>query len=258
MVYDRVFSLLGLCDEGSDLPVDYDLASYQMAFNIVSRCKQSFCLCSLGFLCEALHIMPGYFGGGARDFGPMKFASISVPVIHFEPVFALGGDPILVRVGFAPRVEESSLCLHPSKDDAEEVESICFDKHNSAWVHGPHSHFGLHRPKLQNEPVFKFASRFLCKESCGFFSLREAGKFVRLQHACDRHVDAPLELPGSLAYQISSDKRNCTIYLTFSMLLYMSQTIRCSKHVRAKRYCNRALNEGPQDEVSDSRVLQLY
>jgi hypothetical protein len=60
---DRVFSLLGLCGEGSDLEVDYDISHDELAKRVLQACGKSFCLCAVGILDRALHLAePGPAG----------------------------------------------------------------------------------------------------------------------------------------------------------------------------------------------------
>jgi hypothetical protein len=53
---DRIFSILGLCGEGSTPSVDYESTSGTLAMRILSLSSQSFCLCSLVVVCRVLGI----------------------------------------------------------------------------------------------------------------------------------------------------------------------------------------------------------
>jgi hypothetical protein len=53
---DRIFSVLGICGEGSTLSVDYESTSETLAMRILSVSNQSFCLCSLVVVCGVLGI----------------------------------------------------------------------------------------------------------------------------------------------------------------------------------------------------------
>jgi hypothetical protein len=67
---DRVFSLLGLCGEGSDLEVDYDISHDELAKRILQACSNSFCLCAVGILDKVLHLAePGPAGKEDQLFG---------------------------------------------------------------------------------------------------------------------------------------------------------------------------------------------
>jgi hypothetical protein len=53
---DRIFSLLALCDEGSDLDVDYDISHDALAKRVLQACSNSFCLCAVGVLGRVLNL----------------------------------------------------------------------------------------------------------------------------------------------------------------------------------------------------------
>jgi hypothetical protein len=53
---DRIFSILGICGEGSTLSVDYESTSEILAMRILALSNQSFCLCSLVVVCRVLEI----------------------------------------------------------------------------------------------------------------------------------------------------------------------------------------------------------
>ncbi|CAN9259514.1 unnamed protein product [Alternaria alternata] len=52
--YDKVFSLLGLCGEGSDLQVDYEISRDELANRVLQACSSSFCFCAVALLEEVL------------------------------------------------------------------------------------------------------------------------------------------------------------------------------------------------------------
>jgi hypothetical protein len=51
---DIVYSLLGLCGEGSDLQVDYEISGQELANRVLQACSSSFCLCAVALLEEVL------------------------------------------------------------------------------------------------------------------------------------------------------------------------------------------------------------
>ncbi|KAF2024478.1 hypothetical protein EK21DRAFT_78658 [Setomelanomma holmii] len=88
---DRVFSFLGLCSNGADTTIDYSTTNEEVAYDIISKCLQSLCLCTTGIVCEALDIAvkPGilpewkYF---TSEPWTRIFAQVTLPVVsHFEP-----------------------------------------------------------------------------------------------------------------------------------------------------------------------------
>ena len=62
---DRIYSLLALCGDGSDLQVDYGCRIDSFMERILHCCKQSFCLCSVQIVASALdpeRISCNFFG----------------------------------------------------------------------------------------------------------------------------------------------------------------------------------------------------
>jgi len=53
---DRVFALLGLYDDGSDLKVDYDISNADLAKRVLRACSNSFCLCAIRLLNRVLNL----------------------------------------------------------------------------------------------------------------------------------------------------------------------------------------------------------
>jgi hypothetical protein len=62
---DRVYSILGLCGEGSSLGVDYSRSNEQLVLAVLLSCKTCFCLCSVYEICSALGVE---IGAGSFDF----------------------------------------------------------------------------------------------------------------------------------------------------------------------------------------------
>lgn len=85
---DRVFSLLSLCGDGSDVFVDYEITDLQVAENVLNCCTRSFCLCSIGIVAFVLGVQTqlttSQYVLGSR----LDFAHITLPVTteatHFE------------------------------------------------------------------------------------------------------------------------------------------------------------------------------
>jgi hypothetical protein len=53
-VQDRIFSLLALCGDASDLKVDYEISPEYLAQQVLSHCGESFCLCAIHTIGDAL------------------------------------------------------------------------------------------------------------------------------------------------------------------------------------------------------------
>jgi hypothetical protein len=53
---DRVFSLLALCSDAQGLKVDYKISDAQLALSVMRCCPETFCLCALHILGDALQM----------------------------------------------------------------------------------------------------------------------------------------------------------------------------------------------------------
>ncbi len=78
---DRVYSLLALCGEGSDLEIDYSVSEYTLAARILRCCKQSFCLCSIKLIGSILGLQSGT-SRSPEWAGSETFASICLPFVR--------------------------------------------------------------------------------------------------------------------------------------------------------------------------------
>jgi hypothetical protein len=59
--HDRVFSLLGLAEEGLQIPVDYDVSLIELTVHIFRVTKQGLCLCEALLMNYVLQIDPAAF-----------------------------------------------------------------------------------------------------------------------------------------------------------------------------------------------------
>jgi len=87
VVRDRVFSLLSLCGEGSDVTVDYGVTDLKVAENVLNCCRRSFCLCSIGIVAQVLGVQtelttPLCLLNSRRD-----YAQITIPVTTDSETF---------------------------------------------------------------------------------------------------------------------------------------------------------------------------
>jgi hypothetical protein len=78
---NHIHSLLALCDDGSDLQVDYDTSHDTLACHVLKSCRKSFCLCAIHTVARVLHLH--YEGSGPlddpRSLRPSPLAQITVP-----------------------------------------------------------------------------------------------------------------------------------------------------------------------------------
>jgi hypothetical protein len=73
---DRIYSLLALCGEGSDLEVDYDISYHDLAKQVLKACRNSFCLCAIRLLDRVLHLAePDPAGIDKQSFGTLSLST---------------------------------------------------------------------------------------------------------------------------------------------------------------------------------------
>lgn len=80
-IRDRIFSLLALCGDGSDLEVDYNKSLPELARDILKACKRSLCFCSVTVIGKALdlpHTEQSFFDDEETE---TPFARIRLPSI---------------------------------------------------------------------------------------------------------------------------------------------------------------------------------
>ncbi|KAH4055820.1 hypothetical protein HBI26_186530 [Parastagonospora nodorum] len=113
---DRVYSVLGICGQGSDMIVDYDRTDEELALAVLLSCKRSFCLCALFGISLALDV-------GARDtLFTCSYASNIWTQQHFDVSISLASpssrfserkllrELLLKRTGRVTTTEFSGVC----------------------------------------------------------------------------------------------------------------------------------------------------
>jgi hypothetical protein len=78
---DRIFSLLGICGDGSDLKVDYDSTPHELAGSILRACKQSFCICSARLIGRCLDFQGNSRVACNQNAALRRFAYTTLPVV---------------------------------------------------------------------------------------------------------------------------------------------------------------------------------
>jgi hypothetical protein len=81
---DRIYSLLALCDDGSDLQVDYDMSDEKLARYVLRCCKRSFCLCAIRTVTQVLqlHSTRSIDPNTSKSPRGTLFARMNLPVIR--------------------------------------------------------------------------------------------------------------------------------------------------------------------------------
>jgi len=92
-LHDRVFSLLGLCNDRSKIEVNYDLSSGELARKVLLSSGDSICLCGVRAVTKILNV-----GHGSRmdsdlsNHEPQLPAEMTLPVSWYETIEDLTGD----------------------------------------------------------------------------------------------------------------------------------------------------------------------
>jgi hypothetical protein len=80
---DRIFSLLGLCKEGSTLEVNYKSSHGALALHILRNCGQSFCICAIRIVATALSLSTTWSSLTIDMFPKQAYAEIAVQQIKW-------------------------------------------------------------------------------------------------------------------------------------------------------------------------------
>jgi len=78
-IRDRVYSLLALCDDGSDVQVDYNTSVERLGRHTLECCGRSFCLCSMRIVHDVLHLGQQLSRGPLEDGSSKPFAYMTLP-----------------------------------------------------------------------------------------------------------------------------------------------------------------------------------
>jgi len=100
---DRVFALLGLCGEGSDVKVNYDISRADLAKRVLGACSNSFCLCTISLLNRILNLGGPNAGLNATVAEKELWGAMSLSAYNSEEIVWHGGT---ITVG----LDMSDLC----------------------------------------------------------------------------------------------------------------------------------------------------
>lgn len=124
---DRVYSILGICGQGSDLVVDYARSDEQLALTVLSSCKKSFCLCTLLGICKALDVdLPdtSFNRLNDRDVWLQHHVEVAIPL-------AMPTDLCFGRKKIHPPITRGS-----GRMPSIELSRVCCED----WNWAPHAH----------------------------------------------------------------------------------------------------------------------
>ncbi|RYN72974.1 hypothetical protein AA0117_g8143 [Alternaria alternata] len=115
---DRIFSLLGMCGQGSDLDVDYDISYEDLSKRVLQVCSNSFCLCAVRLLDRVLNLEKPE----AEVVEKQLFATLS---LYTPNEFIDSGGPLAVRIRMP------ALCpLFSGTINVEIARGHCYGKQN--------------------------------------------------------------------------------------------------------------------------------
>jgi hypothetical protein len=176
VVRDRVFSLLSLCGDGSDVLVDYDVTDLQVAENVLESCKRSFCLCSIDIVAFVLRVQSQlpfsqYVLTSRKDYARI---TLSVTMDYFYFNYDRESPPVLyetTRYTSLVILKVRSLCrsyggrIRVSNDSWRTNPSV---KYEAEYDHGS---WDIHIPEGcqidissdQESCTASFSLEFLCK-----------------------------------------------------------------------------------------------
>jgi hypothetical protein len=259
---DRVFSFLGLCGEGSDVTVDYDVAKEEVAYDIISKCRASFCLCSIGIVCEALDI--SIKPGRVPDWNYIPseawqriFAQITLPTVWRHEVESI------VRKN-CEIVTEGHKVFDPSAFEHSDAQ-LCDMRQCENLASAPHVHCTSPGALPDCTVSFTFDLTCICDKVRGYMTIYACDGGAWYEYRGTMHAqfqprfEGPQYLCGHVYHSFSSDRKTCTILLTLEMLLWIH---RLSNHLRSVEdvvCCQRVANVGSMEQKPFLRqALMLY
>ncbi|RYO44787.1 hypothetical protein AA0113_g10741 [Alternaria arborescens] len=116
--FDRIFSLLGLCGEGSDLEVDYGISRHDLAKRVLQACSSSFCLCAVRLLEGVLNLAEANTAVIEKQLFATHSLSLPLDFVEYQ-------DPM------AARIDMDILCLSfPGEIIVKISRGICYRVHD--------------------------------------------------------------------------------------------------------------------------------
>jgi hypothetical protein len=227
---DRVYSLLALCGDGSELQVDYNKPHELLAQDILRCCEQSFCLCSIRTVAFVLQLKSSELD--LHVLGEESFAYINMPILQHAEASRACPD-------FEHPYEhcDEKAALHP--------QGFVIQSSYSATT------------SITLYPVYLCRSLKYCHEIVMETELGDS--VVRYWWSKDG-VHAP-RLPlhtrsrdRGLTIEFANDHTSCTVRFSLAFLIELLETI----HKVDKECCNRVAELGTQSAASHGRhLLQL-
>jgi hypothetical protein len=99
--YDRVFSLLALCEAGKAVPVSYDLSGVEIAYHILKSEPADHCICSTRVIARAIRLEESF---SWSDFDDMEL-SLFIELVGFEVEFNTDLEIVSLRLKYSTSEE---------------------------------------------------------------------------------------------------------------------------------------------------------
>ncbi|KAH7077453.1 heterokaryon incompatibility protein-domain-containing protein [Paraphoma chrysanthemicola] len=258
---DRVFSFLGLCGDGKNVTVDYVSTKEEVAHHVISKCRQSFCLCSIGIVCEALDISIKPGTSPEWNYIPNErwqriFAEFTLPVVWHEDL-KCGTQSIL---DLATNGKKEAAHSSSKYSDVQ----LCEKRQCGNFARRPHIHCTTPDAFSDNIVSMTFSLRGICHIISGYMTTQICDGGARYEYriveeAKSGHFAASHYLRGHVYHSFSSDRNMCTVLLTLEMLLWIHKLSSHLVSVEDKACCERVRNLGSSEPVPYlSQVLMLY
>ena len=230
---DRVYSILGICGQGSDLAVDYARSDEQLALAVLSSCKKSFCLCTLLGISKALGV---------------DLPDASLNCHNNRDVWQHHVDVAI------PLAMPTDLCSHRNKIHQSithvsdrmlsiELSRVCCED----WSWAPHAHY-TRRSQSDKDPelTISIPCRYLCGNVDGGFVLQiYDGCLIGFCYAdqartSDRKV---FQTATNITEHARYDGLSGTLTLSLAVLLWLEKLWEHAANEGARLWCCSAVEE---------------
>jgi hypothetical protein len=203
---DRIFSLLGLCKDGTDFHVDYGISDYDLAVKVLAFCSDSFCLCAIQTVATALRLyLTSSLGGYNNDFRWINHASLTLPIVW-------GKQNENEKSGDGPWFQENSICRRHRGE-------LCLQKDpRSLVVCSPINSTSRYKIEIT------INLRHLCSRYCGQLTINVYHEKVMISHQAEGCKDEWKWYDGGdIALQSLDNGRTCKILFSLGFCFHVME-----------------------------------
>jgi hypothetical protein len=210
---DRIFSLLGLCKDGSNFQVDYDISDFDLAVRVLAFCMDSFCVCAIQTVATALRLSsPSSLDAHINEFTWTTHASLTLPMTWGE-----GNDYMQPR------------------DDPRNLENSAFKRHRGdiCLKNDPHSIILCRPTGTTDEGMIRVTLnlRKLCSRYCGQLKINVYHNIVMIIHQAEGCKDEwKWYNGGDIALQSLDNGRICKILFSIGFFFRISELVNKEKY----------------------------